>query len=148
VSRKDLPPTLKDRLPGDLRVTRQRSEVFDVLVGSCDHPTASEVFMRVQTKAPGTSLATVYNCLETLTGCGAINQIQVDRGPARYCANLAEHVHFHCVECGSVFDAPPRMPLEASSQWTLPKGARIQGVEVTLHGNCSSCSNSSEPSRS
>src|SRR5438552_2501296 len=91
-----------------LRFTEQRRHVYDVLIAKRDHPTAVEVFMRVQKKLTGISLATVYNCLETLTECGLVRMVNHDREPSRYCPNLEPHGHFFCDECGTVFDVPLR----------------------------------------
>ena len=33
---------------------------------------------------PTISLATVYNCLETLTQVGLVQQVNLDRGPSRF----------------------------------------------------------------
>ena len=92
-------------------MTPQRREVLEVLQTSCDHPTAIEVFMRAKERMPGISLATVYNCLETLTEHHLIRQVNIERASSRYCANLQEHVHFHCEKCGLVIDAPPLLPV-------------------------------------
>ena len=53
---------------GGLRLTPQRRHVYEVLMDKRDHPTATEVFIRVQRRMPSISLATVYNCLETMVG--------------------------------------------------------------------------------
>ena len=56
-----------DEILGGLRMTKQRKVVYGVLIDEKrDHPTASEVFTRAQNRMPSISLATVYNCLETL----------------------------------------------------------------------------------
>ncbi len=68
------------------RFTAQRREVYDALLLKRDHPTAVDVFLRVQKKLPGISLATVYNCLETLAECGLVRAVNHDRQPSRYCA--------------------------------------------------------------
>ena len=107
------------------RFTAQRREVFDALQAQRDHPTAVEVFMRVQRKLPGISLATVYNCLETLTGCGLVRAVHHDRQPSRYCANLEPHAHFFCEECGAVHDVPPADAGLATAGWQMPPGATI-----------------------
>ena len=62
-------------LGGDLRLTRQRREVYDILMEQRDHPTATELFIKVKERVPTISLATVYNCLETLTGAGLVKQV-------------------------------------------------------------------------
>lgn len=127
------------RLPSEFRMTKQRREVFEVLTGSFDHPTATEVFDRVKEKMPTISLATVYNCLETLTSCGLINQVNLDRAPSRFCANLAEHVHFHCEACGKVVDADPKKKLDPNGFWNLPEGVEVTNLSVAIRGKCPDC---------
>ena len=57
------------------RFTAQRREVFDAVVNRRDHPTAVDVFMQAKEKLPTISLATVYNCLETLAECGLVKHV-------------------------------------------------------------------------
>jgi len=123
----------------DLRMTPQRSVVHEVLKASFDHPTATEVFMRSKERMAGISLATVYNCLETLVEHRFIRQVNVDRESSRFCANMDEHVHFHCESCGAVADAQPLEPIDASKLWKLPAGSRITKVDVAIRGLCPNC---------
>src|SRR5688572_2069768 len=79
--------------------TKQREHVFAMLLTQRDHPTAEEVYTRLKDTIDAESsisLATVYNCLETLVACGLVKQVNIEREPNRYCPNLAEHAHFHC----------------------------------------------------
>ncbi len=122
-----------------LRMTRQRREVFDVIQSKRDHPTATEVFMRVKTRMPGISLATVYNCLETLTENGLILQVNLERAPTRYCPNLEAHGHFHCERCGAIADVPFSHPSGAAGMVSLPKGALVNKVEFSMRGTCPAC---------
>ena len=62
-----------------LRLTKQRQEVYQVLLEQRDHPTANEVYQRVRKKLPSISLATVYNCLEALVNHGLVNQVNFAR---------------------------------------------------------------------
>lgn len=121
------------------RFTRQRREVYDALLAQRDHPTAVEVFMRVKTKMPSISLATVYNCLETLTECALVKHVSLDRAPARYCPNLVEHAHFFCEECGSVFDVPLKKRKNFKQAWELPARCVVSHHEVTFRGSCPAC---------
>ncbi|MEO6055161.1 MAG: transcriptional repressor [Chthoniobacterales bacterium] len=126
-----------------LRLTKQRRQVFDVLLNKRDHPTATEVFIRVKGQLPSISLATVYNCLETLVDCGLVKQVNVDREPTRYCPNLEDHGHFVCESCGHVTDieliAPKPEPQD--SIYELPQGSVVTSQEVTVRGLCPNCSN-------
>lgn len=126
-------------LGADVRLTPHRREVFEILQASTDHPTATDIFTRVKDRAPGISLATVYNCLEHLTGAGLIKQVHLERGQSRYCANLHEHVHFHCETCGKVIDAHPAADFDPAKFWNLPPGTRVSRMDLAIHGTCSAC---------
>jgi len=124
------------------RFTAQRREVYDTLLVKRDHPTAVDVFLRVQKKLPGISLATVYNCLETLTECGLARAVNHDRQPSRYCANLEPHAHFFCEQCGKVYDVPsaPSAHEEPGiAGWQLPPGATVSHHETSFRGRCGEC---------
>ncbi len=128
---------------GGFRMTRQRQVIFNALLDITEqHPTATEVFMRVKESMPSISLATVYNTLETLAQVDAVKQVNVDRAPTRYCANLSDHAHFHCSECGRVIDAPVNNTERLSEAWFLPEGTRVTSHDVVLKGICPECARS------
>ena len=132
--------TLSSEALGGLRLTRQRQVVYEVLVDEKrDHPTATEVFERAREKMPSISLATVYNCLETLTQVGAVKQVNVDREASRYCPNLAPHAHFYCTVCSQVIDIQLDGKSRAETPWRLPRGTRLNEIDVTMKGVCSDC---------
>ena len=134
------PATPDDRIHGHgLRMTDQRRAVYDVLMGKRDHPTAVEVFTRVRDKISNISLATVYNCLETLADCGLAKTVTDERGPARYCPNLDEHAHFFCETCGAVSDIPLRSRKRPEDVWEFPQSLTISRHEVSFRGVCPKC---------
>jgi Fur family transcriptional regulator, peroxide stress response regulator len=128
---------LNERLAtGGFRFTPQRRQVYDVLIGKRDHPTAEEVFMRAKAATPDISLATVYNCLDALVKCGLVKHVHVDRGAGRFCPNMHDHCHFHCEECGRVFDVDLT---EANPGVPLPRGFHATRFDVSIHGLCPAC---------
>jgi Fe2+ or Zn2+ uptake regulation protein len=122
-----------------LRMTDQRRAVYDALMTQRDHPTAVEVFMRVKGRMPSISLATVYNCLETLTNCGLVKSVNHDREPSRYCPNLEEHAHFFCTNCRTVADIPLRSKKQPHDIWDVPVEILIEQSEVAFRGLCPKC---------
>lgn len=118
-----------------LRSTKQREHVFDVLLDKRDHPSADEVFTRAKADMPGISLATVYNCLETLVQCGLVRQVNHERESSRYCPNLSEHAHFHDKTTGRVMDIdlPPSVMDELRR--ILPPGFAAENIEISFHGS-------------
>jgi Fe2+ or Zn2+ uptake regulation protein len=122
-----------------LRQTEQRKAVLETLLAQADHPSAVDLFMRVKSRVPSISLATVYNCLETLTDSGVIRIVNHEREPSRFCANLAEHAHLFCTECNGVTDLPLRKTVPAGEIWDIPEGARIANQNVAFRGLCERC---------
>lgn len=121
-------------------MTKQRKVVYDVLLGEPrDHPTAGQVFERAKDEMPSISLATVYNCLETLTHAGVVKQVNVDREASRYCPNQNPHAHFFCSSCEEVFDINLKSAADAVTPWALPEGAFVDHVEVAMKGRCPKC---------
>jgi len=124
------------------RLTPQRREVYNVLLEDRDHPTATEVFIRAKKRIPAISLATVYNCLETLVECGLAKQVNVEREATRYCPNLSEHGHFVCDSCGIVSDIPVAKGGSLTQFLKVPSGFIINHSEITLRGTCPACKKS------
>ncbi len=123
-----------------IRTTQQRRLVYEALMERHDHPTAQDLFLHVKAKVPSISLATVYNCLETLTNSGLIRHVNLDRAPSRYCQNPDPHGHFFCDSCGAVSDVPLRGKLD--TMWELPAGTVVTHAEVNLRGYCADCAKS------
>ena len=137
-------PYASAMVQGGFRLTPQRRQVYAVLMEKRDHPTATEIFVRAQKGMPSISLATVYNCLETMVGSGLVKAVHVDREPTRFCANLHEHGHFHCTECGRVADI--EFSPTQDKGWKLPSGFLVTQQDVSLRGLCADCGNISKDS--
>ena len=121
-----------------LRSTRQRHHVYNLLLQKRDHPTAEEIFMRAKQGMPDISLATVYNCLDTLVQCELVREVNLDRAPTRYCPNMGEHCHFYCEICGSVLDVD--LPTKKNIvEIQVPKNYQVAAYEISLRGLCPDC---------
>jgi Fe2+ or Zn2+ uptake regulation protein len=126
-------PEIPEEIAG-LRMTRQRQEIYRILIEQRNHPTANEVFMRAKDRLPNLSLATVYNCLEALVQHGIIRQVHFERESSRYCPNLREHGHFHDASTGVIHDIDFKPGVNLTDVLELPPGAVIEDVEITLRG--------------
>jgi len=121
------------------RLTPQREHVYHVLMQERDHPTAEQVFMRAKKSMPDISMATVYNCLDFLVKCSLVKAVNLDRTAMRYCPNMHEHCHFHCQQCGDVFDIDFSAD-DCRADLKVPKGFHVTGYDVSIHGACPRCS--------
>jgi len=118
-----------------LRMTKQRREVYSVLLHDRNHPSANDVFRRVQEGMPTISLATVYNCLDALVEHELVNQVNFDREPSRFCVNLTPHVHFHDENTGVIHDITFKDDCRITDLLNLPKGTEVTDLELTIRGN-------------
>jgi Fur family peroxide stress response transcriptional regulator len=117
-----------------LRSTPQRTHVFQTLLERTDHPTADEIYLYAKKSMSNISLATVYNCLETLVECNLVKQVNLDRASSRYCPNLEEHAHFHCKDTGAVHDIELPAHILSKLAEILPQGYQAQSIELTFSG--------------
>jgi Fur family transcriptional regulator, peroxide stress response regulator len=133
---------LSERLKAcDVRPTPQREVVLKVILEKRDHPTADEIFARVKMQMPTISLATVYNCLETLVTCGIVRQVNLERAPTRYCPNLHAHAHFHDEQTGKIHDVDLPAELMARLREVLPTGFQASTIELNFRGTARTGSN-------
>jgi Fur family peroxide stress response transcriptional regulator len=117
-----------------LRPTKQRACVYGVILDKRDHPTADEIYDRVRKHLPGTSFATVYNCLETLVECGLVRQVNMDRAPTRYCPNLAPHAHFKCNQTGKIYDIQIDEDTLSRMHSLIPQGFNAENFDLCFSG--------------
>ena len=130
---------LNERLAqSGLRVTPHRQQVYEVLLAKRTHPTAEEVFIRAKKGMPEISMATVYNCLDALVQCGLVRLVNLDRAATRYCANMREHHHFYCDDCGGAYDIDPN-PAASKPEVAVPRGFQATRFEITIRGKCPDC---------
>jgi Fur family peroxide stress response transcriptional regulator len=128
-----------------LRSTTQRERVYGVLLEQRDHPTAEQVFLRAKHSMPDISMATIYNCLDALVGCGLVREVNLDRGATRYCPNMGPHSHFYCDTCGAVYDVDYVARFRAP-ELRLPKGFQAARYDVSIHGACPECASRAKDS--
>lgn len=118
-----------------IRMTRQRRAVMDAILASTDHPTAGIIYERAKQQEPGISLATIYNCLETMSKAGVINHLRFDNGPSRFCPNFVPHVHVLDDSNNKVIDVHLKPGLCPEDIFDLPEGVVINSMEACLRGS-------------
>ncbi len=121
-----------------LRSTRQREVVYNAILSKRDHPTADEIFARVKQDMSSISLATVYNCLDTLVHCDLVKQVHLERESTRYCPNLSDHAHFHDNESGKIFDIQLDLETLEKLSSLLPGNFEASSIDVTFRGKANS----------
>ena len=117
-----------------MRMTQQRRAVLETILSSHDHPTAAMIYERTKANMPGISLATVYNCLESMAETGIINHLNFDNGPSRFCPNLEPPVHLLDDETNRVLDVQLKSGLRPEDVFELPEGTCVTRMDACLRG--------------
>jgi Fur family ferric uptake transcriptional regulator len=124
-----------------LKATPARKRVLELL--SVAREPLSHTSMEAQiAQEDGAPLdrVTLYRVLDALVAAGLAVKAVDARGVSRFAARDARrrhegHVHFRCTGCGNVFclkAEPPRPP-------RLPRGFRLDAIELDVRGVCAAC---------
>lgn len=89
-----------------LRPSAQRVAIASYVLETEDHPSADEVWSRVQVDFPMVSRATVYNTLQALREAGLVRQLVLAEGSVVYDPKTEPHHHFVDDETGLIQDIP------------------------------------------
>ena len=128
--------TLKSK---ELKTTRRREAILEVLRETQKPMTAEEVYMAV---LPQThmSVSTAYRTLATLTKKEILTKELGQDGKAYFRLNDHRHCHFlRCTGCGEIIplDGCPIENLE--KEWAEKTGYEITGHSLELSGICPKC---------
>lgn len=121
--------------------SKQRQLIKDFLLSRKDHPTADVVYMNVRQQLPNISLGTVYRNLTLLADMGEIQRLRVGDGVDHFDADISEHGHFICNECGGVLDLDLDMD---DAHALMEKASRhfdglITNQITYFYGKCANC---------
>jgi Fe2+ or Zn2+ uptake regulation protein len=121
------------------RLTPYRAAVLDVLRGSCDHPTAAEIYRKVRRRRPGVAYATIYNALNWLTRNGMIAELKFGDEASRYDPIIERHDHLVCTACGTLVDSRIELPRKIWASAARRAGFRVEQYRLELYGACPRC---------
>ena len=124
----------------DFRITPQRLAVLRILAASEDHPTAEQIFEKVKTEFPTTSLATIYKTIALLKGLKEVLELGFPDGSNRYDGNKPfPHPHVICTRCRKIMD-PELISLdELKDEIGKKTGFRIHYHRLDFFGVCPEC---------
>lgn len=124
----------------DLRKTKQRTHLLDILTKKKEPMTADQIFKNCQLWCPGMALTTVYRNLDRMVELGYVTRIESPKAAARY---LAADVHkrflLTCKVCGDqeeITDVSIKL-LEAYVHDTC--GFEVQQANLEFYGVCKKC---------
>jgi Fur family peroxide stress response transcriptional regulator len=110
------------------------------LKGVKTHPTAEIVYREVKKKLPTISQGTVYRVLNIFKNKGEIQAIDT-KDNVHYDADISDHAHFICSECGNVFDVTSDCSECGILKNKRTKVGLINSFKINFYGECKQCRN-------
>jgi Fur family ferric uptake transcriptional regulator len=89
-----------------LKVTRERTALFDEIFASHRHFDAEDLVTRMRDSRTKVSRATIYRTLEILYECGLVGRVRLNEEKYRYerLRRGEHHDHLVCTSCGKVVE--------------------------------------------
>jgi Fur family peroxide stress response transcriptional regulator len=120
------------------RTTAQKSFIFGYLKSVKTHPSAETVYKEVKKKLPTISQGTVYRVLNSFKNKGKIQVIDT-KDNVHYDADISDHAHFICEECGNVFDVTSECSECGILKNKKTKVGSINSYKINFYGICKNC---------
>jgi Fur family peroxide stress response transcriptional regulator len=123
----------------DFRLTPQRIELVRLIASSEGHPSAAQLYERIQHQFPTMSQATVYKTLVLLKDMGQVLEIDL-HDDSHYDGNRIEpHPHLICVKCRKIMDGEANFLQSEIRKLELATGYTILHSQVSFFGLCPDC---------
>ncbi len=119
------------------RNTKQKEAIREAIIAADRPLSPEEILEGAQQRVKSVSIATVYRNVGALVRDKWLLTVELPGMPPRYeVAGKAHHHHFHCNDCGKVFE------LEGCAidfKTRLPKGFLATEHDFFLSGQCAAC---------
>lgn len=122
-----------------MNYSKQREEILNYIKFTKSHPTAEMVYKEVKKRYPNISLGTVYRNLELLTKIGDIKRIEVKGSKDRFDADLSNHIHAICENCGMIYDVNVSDFEKVYDEIENFLNAKILSHNILINIKCSNC---------
>lgn len=127
-----------------LRITPQRTAIYQELLKAKDHPSADIIYRRLIKKIPNISFDTVNRTLLTFSKIGITNIVEGYGHSKRYDPDINNHHHFRCIQCNSIIDFHNKTYDNIAVPQEIQKQFTVLNKKVVLEGLCGQCNKKSK----
>jgi len=121
--------------------SRQRERILGILRGTNTHPTASWVYDELKKEFNNLSMGTVYRNINILIDQNLVQKIESGSSFDRFDANVEQHYHFVCKECGAIDDLPIAAFDDLNEKINQMTEYQAEKHRLDFHGVCPGCLN-------
>ncbi|MEM9511326.1 MAG: Fur family transcriptional regulator [Cyanobacteria bacterium P01_E01_bin.48] len=117
----------------NLRLSRQRRYILELLWQSHEHLSAREIYDRLNQQNKPIGHTSVYQNLEALSSHGAIECVERAEGRRYGCRNDV-HSHVNCLESDRIVDVDVELPADLVQRVEAVTGMSIRQYRVEFFG--------------
>ena len=122
-----------------LKITPQRTTIYEELLKAKDHPSADTLYNRVRDRLPNISFDTVYRTLLSFSEIGIADVVEGYGEPKRFDPDTREHHHLRCTKCGNIIDFQNELYDNIEIPEKIKKNFKVTKKRVVLEGICKKC---------
>ena len=119
-----------------LKITPQRSIIYEELVKSKDHPSVNTLYQRVRKSLPNISFNTVYKTLLSFSKIGIVRPAEGYEEGRRFDPDMNNHHHLHCIRCQKIIDFTNASYDSIKVPSKLNEEFAVLNKKVVLEGIC------------
>lgn len=132
------------------RMTPQREVILGIFqeLPEGNHLSAEDLYLLLEERAEGISLATIYRTLKLMARMGILRELELAEGHKHYEINQpSPHHHHHliCVRCNKTIEFRNDSILRAGVKAADKNGYHLLDCQLTIHAVCPSCQRSLLP---
>jgi Fur family ferric uptake transcriptional regulator len=131
--------------PAQVRATRQRAAITDLLDELDDFRSAQELHDVLRRRGEGIGLTTVYRALQSMAEAGLVDTLRTDTGESLYRRCSEEH-HHHlvCRACGSTVEIQGGQVETWAADIARQHGFSDVSHTIEIFGRCGECATSGQ----
>lgn len=122
-----------------LKITPQRTVIYEELLKSRDHPTIDSLVKRVRKILPHVSFDTVYRTVLCFSDLGLVKEVEGYSGVRRYDPVTENHHHFRCTRCHRIIDFKNAYFDSIKVPGEILKQFVVTDKKIVLEGLCDEC---------
>jgi len=123
----------------NLKITPQRTAVFNALADAEDHPSADAVYQKVKKEFPNISFDTVNRTLIVFSEIGLVEVVEGQGDPRRFDPRMENHHHFYCIRCGKITDFFSEELNQIEIPPHIEQDFTVISKRMVLKGYCTDC---------
>lgn len=123
----------------NLRITPQRTAIYEALKDDVSHPSADDIYKKIKVKFPNISFDTVNRTLLSFASIGLVKIAESYNRQKRFDPFLENHHHLSCVKCGKIIDFENKDFDALKIPQNIKDKYQVLGKRVVLEYICDNC---------